>query len=216
VNLPRYFIARYPVTVAQFRAFAQASGYEPRDKRSLVGQANHPVTQVTLHDAVKYCEWLTETLKSWEGAPEAIARLVRGLGWQATLPSEAEWEKAARGDRGQIFPWGDTPNPNAANYAEAGVGQTTAVGCFPAGASPYGGLDMAGNVWEWTHSAHKLYPYDPRDGREDLRGISFLVMRGGGFDDHHASLRCACRSWFYLAGHFKDGGFRVALSSAKM
>ncbi len=215
-DLPRYFIAQYPVTVAQFRAFVEASGYEPRDKTCLQGVANHPAVRVTVHDVVKYCEWLTETLKQWEGTPEAIAKLVRGLGWRVTVPSEAEWEKAARGATGRLYPWGDDANVNAANYAEAGLGHTTTVGCFPAGASPYGCLDMAGNVWEWTRSAHKPYPYDRRDGREDLRSISFLVMRGGGYDDDLVSLRCAGRSWYYLAGHFKDGGFRLALSTAKL
>jgi formylglycine-generating enzyme required for sulfatase activity len=152
VDLPRYYIARYPVTVAQFRAFVEDSGYQPEDEASLQGLPNHPVVNVSWYEALKYCNWLTKRLREWQGTPEPLATLLCREGWRVSLPSEAEWEKAARGTDGRIYPWGDKPDPERANYDETGINTTSAVGCFLAGASPYGCLDMAGNVWEWTMS----------------------------------------------------------------
>jgi formylglycine-generating enzyme required for sulfatase activity len=106
VNLPRYYIARYPVTVAQFRAFTEESGYQPEDEDSLRGLPNHPVVNMNWYEALKYCEWLTERLREWEGTPEPLATLLRRGSWRVTLPSEAEWEKAARGTDGRIYPRG--------------------------------------------------------------------------------------------------------------
>jgi formylglycine-generating enzyme required for sulfatase activity len=104
-------MARYPVTVAQFRAFVEASGYQPQDGDGLRGLPNHPVVNVIWYDALKYCEWLTDRLRSWEGTPEPLAILLRPEGWWVSIPSEAEWEKAARGTDGRIYPWGDEPDP---------------------------------------------------------------------------------------------------------
>ena len=173
VMLSGYYIARYPVTVAQFRAFVEENGHIPEDADSLRGVPNHPVRYVTWHEALAYCEWLTERLRSWQGTPEPLATLLRRDGWRVTLPSEAEWEKAARGTDGRRYPWGDDLDPDKANCEEAGFGMTTSVGCFPRGASPYGVEEMSGNVWEWTRSLWRegegkplfRYPYDPHDGR---------------------------------------------------
>jgi formylglycine-generating enzyme required for sulfatase activity len=152
VELPRYYMARYPVTVAQFRVFVEANGEQPDDVESLQGWSNHSVVEVSWHRARQYCAWLTEQLRTWPGTPEPLASLLRAEGWEVSLPSEAEWEKAARGTDGPIYPWGHQPDPNRANYDATNIGTTSAVGCFPAGKSSYGMLDMSGNVWEWTRS----------------------------------------------------------------
>ncbi len=222
LDLPSYFIARYPVTVAQFRAFVEASGYKPWDEDRLSGLANHPVVNVTWYDALAYCDWLTETLKECEDTLEPLRGLLRSEDWRITLPSEAQWEKAARGSDGRIYPWGDDADPNRVNYGDTGINDTSAVGCFPNGVSPYSCLDMAGNTWEWTRSLWGKdwqkpdfnYPYDPQDGREDLsadRGV-LRVLRGGAFGDDEAGLRCAFRLRHYpdLRGWYF--GFRLVVS----
>jgi Sulfatase-modifying factor enzyme 1 len=161
---PEFYIARYPVTVAQFRAFVQSSGSAPGDNDALRDPDNRPVRRVSWHEALAYCDWLHETLKTTPLlADNEVARLVRQGGWRVTLPSELEWEKAARGPQpNAIFTWGDKPDPNCANYAETEVGDTSAVGCFPANC--YGLTDILGNVWEWTRSLWDFdYPYDFND-----------------------------------------------------
>jgi formylglycine-generating enzyme required for sulfatase activity len=212
VDLPAYYIARYPVTTAQFRIFVDESGHRPADEGSLRGADNHPVVWVTWHDARAYCDWLAGRLRAWEGTPEPLAGLLRHEGWQVRLPTEAEWEKAARGTDGRVFPWGDEPDSGWANYADTGVGATSAVGCFPGGDSPYGVQDMSGNVDEWCHSLYAPYPYDLRDGREALEAKGPRVLRGGAFYDDLGLVRCAYRFWFDPDSRFVGIGFRVVLA----
>jgi formylglycine-generating enzyme required for sulfatase activity len=189
LTLPRYFIGRYPVTVAQFQAFVEDSGEQPEDAECLRGLPNHPVVNVTWYEVLKYCNWLTERLREWPSTPEQLATVLQQEDWRVSLPSEAEWEKAARGADGRIYPWGDELDLNRANYNDTNIGTTSAVGCFPGGASPYGIQDMSGNVWEWTQSLWGRnvgkpdygYPYEANDGRENLqasRDILRVLRRG--------------------------------------
>jgi formylglycine-generating enzyme required for sulfatase activity len=232
VALPTYYMARYPVTVAQFRAFCDDSGYQPKDGDSLRDPDNRPVRWITWHEAQRYCAWLTETLRTWAGTPEPLATLLRSGAdgsppWRITLPSEAEWEKAARGasagaDTVRIYPWGNEPNPTAVNCAETGLITTSVVGAFPGGVSPYGCLDMAGNVWEWTRSLWGEdyrkpdfgYPYNPRDGREKLEASNAVlrVLRGGSYYERGGAVGCGARDW--VNPDYSNGvvGFRIVAS----
>ena len=222
VELPRYFIARYPVTVAQFRAFVDASGWVPKADNSLTGLDSHPVGQVTWLEALAYCRWLTEQLRAWEETPAPLATRLRRESWEVMLPSEAQWEKAARGEDGRTFPWGEMPDPNRANYGITGIGTTSSVGCFPGGGSPYGVEEMSGNTWEWTRSLWGPirrqpqfgYPYDPTDGREDLEADVEVrrVLRGGSFDSVRWIARCAFRFSYYPHSDRSNLGFRVVVS----
>ncbi|MEZ4770339.1 MAG: SUMF1/EgtB/PvdO family nonheme iron enzyme [Caldilineales bacterium] len=129
-----------PTTNAQYLLFVQASGHEApngwQDNRPPKGLESYPVVRVSGHDAVDYCDWLSQA-----------------MGRHITLPSEAEWEKAARGDKDKrLYPWGDTFEATRCNSDALGLGGTTPVGIFPEGASLYGCLDMSGNVDEWTRS----------------------------------------------------------------
>jgi iron(II)-dependent oxidoreductase len=224
-----------------------ASGYQPTNEGSLRGRLSRPVVYVSWLDALRYCEWLTEKLKEMAGKrikewamSETEWYFWDGLesgGLVVTLPSESEWEKAARGpfaaskddDPNQrnrsIYPWGDEFDPNKANTAETGLGTTSPVGCFPMGASPYGLLDMAGNVWEWTrtiwgsdfmHSSY-FFPYDPSDGRENLQTSDsvFRVIRGGSFFYHNWHTRISSRGRSLPMEWDWDIGFRVAVTALK-
>jgi len=198
ITLPGYWIGRYPVTVAQFRAFVAASRHRPRDSESLNGPSEHPVVNVTWHDALAYCRWLGEQ-----------------TGLPVTLPSEAEWEKAARGTDGRIYPWGDEPPDESLCNFSLNVGETTPVGRYsPRGDSPYGCADMAGNVWEWTRSIWREYPYDPEDGREDLEAgdEALRVLRGGSFSSSQRRVRCAYRDHYFPLARLTAYGFRCVVA----
>jgi len=226
VSLPGYYVARWPVTVAQFAAFVEASGYRLHESYFLRGVANHPVVAVSWHDALAYCRWLNEQLRelarerSTTANPlsESECRFWQGLANGSLgvgLPSEAEWERAARGGDGRIYPWGNKPDPNKANYVDTGLGTTSAVGCFPGGAGPYGCEEMSGNVWEWTRSLFGDYPYPPegpkRQAREDLNapGDASRVLRGGAFNYFAGFARCADRYGGYPDSRYDASGFRV-------
>jgi formylglycine-generating enzyme required for sulfatase activity len=212
-DLPyEYRIGRYPVTVAQFREYVEASGNQPKDLDSLRSPVNQPVTRVSWLEALAFCQWLENRWQK-SGLLEA--------GWKVTLPSEAEWEKAARGLEGRQYPWGDRFNPDLANTDEGGVGEVSAVGCFPGGVSPYGCEEMSGNVWEWTRSlwgenALEVsfgYPYKREDGREDLEASSEVlrVLRGGSFIFNSRLARCAYRFRLEPFYRYVNLGFRVAV-----
>lgn len=218
VVLSHYYMARYPVTVAQFQAFVQTSDHKPERTESLQGVLNHPATWVPWRDALAYCDWLTTCLRQWSGTPEPLATLLRDKGWRVTLPSEAEWEKAARGTDGRRYPWGDMPEPNFANYGETHIDTTSTVGCFPGCESPYGVQDMSGNVWEWTWSLYEDYPYqatvEERAVREDLQAPDNTprVLRGGSSWNTSQGVRCACRYPVVARLFNVNVGFRVVVA----
>jgi formylglycine-generating enzyme required for sulfatase activity len=126
-------MARYPVTVAQFKLFVEQKGHKPANQSSLKGLPNHPVRFVNWYDAIAYCQWLTDMLRGWDKAPPEL-RLKNG--WSVNLPSEAEWEKAARGADARLYPWGNEFDPDKANHKGTGLDNVSVVGCFPAGPAP--------------------------------------------------------------------------------
>ena len=200
LHLVKFWIARVPVTNAQYRFFVEAAGHEApegwEEGRPPKGKESHPVVHVTWRDALAYCRWLSGV-----------------TGKRVALPSEAEWEKAARGDKDRrAYPWGEAFDATRCNSRDLGLGDTTPVGIFPEGASPYGVLDLSGNVWEWTRSNYRDYPYDPDDGREELDNNDPRVLRGGAFGYAYLNrVRCACRVRGNPLFRDHDVGFRVVV-----
>jgi len=226
IELPSYRTGLYPVTNAQYRHFVEGGGYEDsrywmeegwiwRKANGIVApefwdepmwnNPNRPVVGVSWYEALAFANWLTTQLEM-----------------SVRLPTEAEWEKAARGNDGRIYPWGDAWDPERANTQETGIGQTSPVGIYPAGASPYGCLDMSGNVWEWTRSLWGQrdarpdfeYPYDPSDGREDPNARGKRIIRGGSWASSLSKARTAFRGMADPEVRFHFIGFRCETVSA--
>ncbi|MEI7642908.1 MAG: bifunctional serine/threonine-protein kinase/formylglycine-generating enzyme family protein [Chloroflexales bacterium] len=223
LTLPDFWIAKTPVTNAQFRPFVEGDGYRNRQywtqagwqwcqKEKLVKPLywddkqwwngdNYPMVGVSWFEAVAYCRWLSAQ-----------------TGHEFRLPSEAEWERAARGTDGRIWPWGNTWEAGRCNSKESGIGKTTPVSQYPNGASPYGVLDMAGNVWEWCATKwQKPYPYQVEDEWQSAYledGDSYRVWRGGSCFSEQKHVRGAFRYHYINArNRYNNRGLRVASRS---
>jgi len=231
VDSPAFWMARYPVTNAQYMAFVEATGHAPpshwRGNLPTLGTGNHPVVQVTWADVMAYCRWWNEQVRRrmsllWRAGETSVPVQVP-RGWQARLPRSVEWEKAARGGLlvpsssgdGLVsnplprrrYPWGDdwtlsTPqrpgDETRCNVSESDMGTTTPVGMYPSGASPYGVMDLAGNVWEWC--------LDWADEEQCYR-----VRRGGAFRYTHEQARCSASDRVLPGLGWPYVGFRLVV-----
>lgn len=204
VSLPEYELARYPVTNADYSLFTWETGY--RLPRFWLGftfseeEVDHPVVGINRVDALAYCEWLSD--KAGAQAGRSAYR----------LPTEAEWEQAARGSADdRIYPWGNTFDPWRCNTVESGKRGTSPVGSYsPGGDSPWGVNDLVGNVWEWTASTLRAYPYQPDDGRQNLDSPDVCVIRGGSWYYSRKLARCSAREGVLPNFVSPALGFRVA------
>ena len=210
VYLPAFYISRYETTTAQFAIFAEEVGLD-LEQIGLGGSSNLAVHNVTWSDAVSYASWLETKLRSSSATPGRLKTMLQE-GGQVTLPSEAEWEKAARGTDGRIFPWGSQPTSDFANFNS---GEIHAVGSKSCGECAYGLSDMSGNVWEFTRSPLQDYPYNPTDDFESLSEDALWVMRGGSFADNINNVRAAVRGAVDPGVRSNTIGFRVAISPAQ-
>jgi formylglycine-generating enzyme required for sulfatase activity len=198
VHLAAFEIAKYPVTNAEYHTFIWDVGHRlPRDWIGFTFREdteNHPVTCISKMDAEAYIEWFSHK-----------------TGVNFRLPTEAEWERAARGTDGRIFPWGNTFDPWRCNTAESVKKGTTPVGSYsPSGDSPSGTADMVGNVWEWTQSPFLPYPYNPLGTIEDSRARGRYVVRGGAWYYTRKLARCAAREGILPHYLSPSIGFRLA------
>ena len=221
--VPTFLIAATEVTVAQYSVCVSEGACSPDDRRALAGEAALPVRYLSWNEALEYCRWLEEGLKKWDGIPDLITGVlsgrIEGRPWHVTLPSEPEWEKAARGTDARIYPWGNRLETVRATRQQAvSVQLPLPAGSDRSAASPYGVLDMGGNVGEWTRSLARMYPYSTADGRESLDNLQgsqgARVIRGGSLEDsNNGDARTARRITSQTNQRDPLVGFRVAISS---
>lgn len=214
-----YRISRYPITVAQYRAFVAAKGYEqrqywtragwkwrvdskitgPRDYGDPFTLDNHPQVGVSWYEAVAFCRWLSEK-----------------TGQDIGLPSEAQWERAARHTDARTYPWGAGDSAQRCNTNETGIGSTCAAGLFANGHAVCGAADMAGNVWEWCSSKWRdSYAGYQQKVDDDLDGDAGRVLRGGSWYSGPSNA-AAVRYWYNPAYRDFDFGFRVVVRSSSL
>ncbi|MBL8484316.1 MAG: SUMF1/EgtB/PvdO family nonheme iron enzyme, partial [Rhodocyclaceae bacterium] len=201
-------VARYPVTNIQYQTFIAAGGYaderwwkdlvKPEPQPSRWPQPNRPKTNVDWYEATAFCRWLSAQ-----------------FGYEIRLPTEFEWEKAARGQNGRIWPWGNEFRSGHANIDETWgqkgpwyLKQTTAVGVFPQDASEFGVVDMAGNVWEWCANKHEIPEFTGADRSGDGR-----ALRGGSWRYNPGYARADVRHRSDPGGRNLDAGFRLFSSA---
>lgn len=203
VNLPEFYLDQTVVTNAEYKKFLDANPNHPVPyiEDSIAGTFNwnretrtppqgrelEPAVLVTWRDALDYCRWAGKR-----------------------LPTEAEWEKAARGVDGRIWPWGNEPEPPKPTSAEATSGDMRSAAHLTLLPSPYGALDMVGYVLQWTSSLDKPYPYDAKDGREDPNATGMRITRGSGRLFSGAGTRVALRNRFDPNSASLGIGFRCA------
>ncbi len=205
VFLDGYWMGKTEVTVGQYKVFISDTGHGPLS--SSVSKYSpgddHPVVYVSWDDADAYCKWLSKKI---------------GLNFK--LPTEAQWEKAARGTDGRKYPWGEHDpyhkkkyyanyDYDPDNYEEDGYRYTAPVGFYPQGASPYGLVDMAGNVWEWCYDWYGPYNAGYQKNPTGPESVSYRVLRGGSWNYRTESLRCANRNYAFSIIHFSEVGFRL-------
>jgi hypothetical protein len=200
VDLDAYYVGKYPVTNADYKRYKDDVG-QPFEMPE--GKADHPVVGVSWYDARDYAAWagmrlLTEAewekAASWEGESGRIGDKEKGGQGGIFDKLVGAIPRGRPKDKKRTYPWGDEFDVEKCNTDESGIGTTTSVGAYsPQGDSPYGCTDMAGNVWEWTSSLKKGYPYRADDGREDMSSSDFRVLRGGSFNFSGGGARCAVR-----------------------
>ncbi len=235
VELSPFKISKYPITNAQFETFMKAGGYAEQKWWSKQGWEycqkenweaprwwdddrfnlpNQPVVGVSWFEAEAFCAWLSEQrAKAEERGVKSERRIVR-------LPTEAEWEFAARGIEGRKYPWGnDEPTVERANYKDSQINHTTAVGSYPLGVTPEGIFDLAGNVWEWCLDSYgeKYYAECKKKGvvknpRGPQKG-NYRVLRGVAYYSDLNDLRGSLRNRYSSGDWVRNDGFRVVLSA---
>lgn len=207
VELPGFYISRYETTVAQYKAYLLETE-QTSEVLNLDAAGNFPVAGITWPEALAYGRWLEQKIRSSNRAPAKLKSFVES-GGKLTLPTEAEWEKAARGTDNKVFPWGSRVRTDYANYNSPAP---LAVGALPCPPCSYGLSDMSGNVWELTRSPLQDYPYTIEDDSEDRSGDALWVMRGGSYTDQVNNVRAAVRGGVDPSVRNPTIGFRLVVS----
>ena len=176
VNETTFYMAETLITNRQWQALMEATDVARNPQGYEADNPDYPVWDITLEELSQFCIWLSEL-----------------SGYKITIPTESQWEKAARGTDRREYPWGNSFDKTLCNTKESGIGHPTKVGSFPNGKSPYGILDMAGNVEEWTRTKYQPYPGGTPINDRFGGPSNYYVIRGGSFDHEGDLARCARR-----------------------
>lgn len=204
IYLPSFCISKFPITVEMFRTYLEETSNRPKLQHpQFHGLGSLPVTDVTWHEAVEFCDWLSQKVNQ-----------------EVRLPTAAEWQKAARGPSGRLYPYGHTFDPAKCNVRESGFGQLVPVDHFPDGASEYGVYDMSGNCWEWTMTIwrsrelnddeEKLPTYAKYEDNTIKRGVKTIC--GGAYTTTERLSRATSQYLRVSDFTLNVQGFRVAYS----
>lgn len=199
IELDYYLISQFPITNFQYEIFTKETKYKlpPLLKDERFGHPNQPVVTVSWYDAMNYCEWLSKKIKL-----------------SVSLPTEAQWEKAARGTQGITYPWGDAPPHSRLINVNNSVGTTTDVGTYK-NASPYGCYDMLGNIWEWCFDWYdaNFYKFCPSKNPVNRNGQKLKTIRGGSWRSSLFRATCAHRCYYSPVVRSDRHGFRVVINN---
>ncbi len=206
VTVSPFLLARCPVTNSEYARFVQETGKKApghwEDGQIPEGKEQHPVVYMSWNDAVAFCEWLS-------------GRVSKGRDEEVRLPTESEWEFAARGEEGRRYPWGsEEPDEQLSNFG-GNLGDTTPVGSYPGGATQEGVHDLAGNVWEWCADWKGTYPEEDEEDPVGPESGTSRVLRGGSFGNDPRHQRAACRSGSHPGNRLDYVGIRVLRSSSR-
>ena len=203
--LDDFYINKFEVTNAQFALFMDQT---PGSHESQQTRDQKPVTNVSWAQALNYSKWLDNELRNSAGTPDQLANFL-DMGARISLPNEAQWEKAARGTDGRIFPWGNQPSNLLANFNNKSAMD---VGTYTCAKCANGLNDMAGNVWEMTLSPLTAYPFVSKRTLDAKEAQPLLVMRGGGYNDAANNIRTAVRGGVGPGSPSPTIGFRIAIT----
>ena len=209
-DVPEFQIASYPITNAQFEVFVKAKdGWRNREwwNYSASAKAWRATNERTEAARFRDCADCPREFVTWYAAVAFTCWLSAKTGERITLPTEQQWQRAAQGDDGREYPWGNKWDARKCNSNPSGIGKTTPVTRYPQGMSPFGVLDMSGNVWEWCLT-------DYTEGSDDIStNTKYRVLHGGPWSDFPQDARAARRSYFDPDGRFDDRGFRVVMGA---
>ena len=210
-ELKPFYLSKYPVTVAQYKVYLKETGKTELESFYQYNRfGNHPVAYVNRNEAIDYCNWLTDQFRKSNNLPQAFQEIFHTNNYTIRLPSEVEWEKAARGEEGRNYPWGDQFDKDRLNYEKTKIDRPSPVGCFNKGASIDQVMEMSGNVWEWTLRIDEIEPDKYHNSFEQSE--KKCTTKGGGWNSNAEDCLTDSRLMQLPSYGIEDTSFRLCFA----